>query len=153
MKPPGPAFRAIKFDLPWDTFFSGTFSMAHERGIDTYIIPFNIFVPPEFSRAHDVAMNNLDHFYFVDGDTAEIVKRYTRECVTQLLTEYPLLTDMGLTLGEGMGGMTPGRNRAGCCNGVHRAAGLGWTQVQLVPSPLNDPTHEGSRPEALRHLF
>src|SRR5690606_2633683 len=31
----------------------------------------------------------------------------TRESVTQLLNEYPDLTGMGLTLGEGMGGMTP----------------------------------------------
>ena len=45
--------------------------------------------------------------FFVKGDTSEIVKRYTRECVTQLLQEYPDLTGMGLTLGEGMGGMTP----------------------------------------------
>jgi hypothetical protein len=52
-------------------------------------------------------MDNLTHEYFVNGDTAEIIKRYTRECVTQMLEEYPGLTGMGLTLGEGMGGMTP----------------------------------------------
>jgi hypothetical protein len=71
------------------------------------VIPFNIFVTPEFSKAHNVAMDNLEHHFFVRGDTSEIVKRYTRECVTQLLQEYPDLTGMGLTLGEGMGGMTP----------------------------------------------
>src|SRR5690606_23105535 len=91
----------------WQSLFGGIFSMARERGIDTYIMPFNIFVTPEFSRAHNVAMNNLDHHHFVDGDTSEIVKRYTRECVAQMLREYPDLTGIGLTLGEGMGGMTP----------------------------------------------
>ena len=91
----------------WQTLFRNIFKMAKERGIDTYVIPFNIFVSPEFAKAHNVAMDNLDHHFFVDGDTSEIVKRYTRECVTQLLNEYPDLSGMGLTLGEGMGGMTP----------------------------------------------
>lgn len=91
----------------WQKLFGGIFRMAKERGIDTYIVPFNIFVTPEFAKAHQVALDNLDHHHFVNGDTSEIIKRYTRECVTQLLQEYPDLTGMGLTLGEGMGGMTP----------------------------------------------
>ena len=91
----------------WKTLFGSIFKMAKERAIDTYIIPFNIFVSPEFSKAHNVNMDNLDHKFFVRGDTSEIVKRYTRECVTQMLQEYPEITGMGLTLGEGMGGMTP----------------------------------------------
>ncbi|MBU1822582.1 MAG: glycoside hydrolase family 20 zincin-like fold domain-containing protein [Bacteroidetes bacterium] len=93
----------------WKTLFTAIFRMARERGIDTYLIPFNIFTSPEFSKAYNVnpALNNLDHKHFVDGDTSEIVKRYTRECVTQVLNEYPDLTGFGLTLGEGMGGMTP----------------------------------------------
>jgi hypothetical protein len=91
----------------WKTLFSSIFSMAKERAIDTYIIPFNIFVSPEFSKAHNVNMDNLQHDFFVKGDTSELVKRYTRECVTQMLQEYPEITGMGLTLGEGMGGMTP----------------------------------------------
>ncbi len=91
----------------WRHLFGNIFRMARERGIETYVIPFNIFVTPEFARAHNVAMDNLDHHFFVRGDTSEIVKTYTRECVTQLLQEYPDLTGMGLTLGEGMGGMTP----------------------------------------------
>lgn len=91
----------------WQTLFRSIFKMAKERGIDTYVFPFNIFVSPEFAKAHNVAMDNLEHHFFVDGDTSEIVKRYIRECVTQLLNEYPDLSGMGLTLGEGMGGMTP----------------------------------------------
>jgi hypothetical protein len=91
----------------WKKLFGGVFKMAKERAIDTYVIPFNIFVTPEFAKAHNVAMDNLEHHFFVRGDTSEIIKRYTRECVTQLLQEYPELTGMGLTLGEGMAGMTP----------------------------------------------
>ncbi|MBN2424840.1 MAG: hypothetical protein JXR46_08210 [Calditrichaceae bacterium] len=91
----------------WKKLFTGIFDMAFERGIDTYLIPFNIFVTPEFSRAHNVAVDNLEHHHFVPGDTSEIIKTYTQECVTQTLEEYPNLTGMGLTLGEGMGGMTP----------------------------------------------
>jgi hypothetical protein len=91
----------------WQTLFHAIMRMANERAIDTYIIPFNIFVTPEFAKAHNVAMDNLTHDYFVRGDTSEIIKRYTRESVTQMFNEYPELTGMGLTLGEGMAEMTP----------------------------------------------
>lgn len=91
----------------WQRLFHSIINMATERAIETYIIPFNIFVTPEFAKAHNVAMDNLTHEYFVNGDTSAIIKRYTRESVTQMLEEYPGLTGMGLTLGEGMGGMTP----------------------------------------------
>jgi hypothetical protein len=91
----------------WKKLFSGIFKLAKERGIDVYLVPFNIFVTPEFSKAHNVEMYNLEHDFFVKGDTSEIIKRYTRECVTQVLDEYPDLTGFGLTLGEGMAGMTP----------------------------------------------
>ncbi|TDH23500.1 hypothetical protein EXU57_17000 [Segetibacter sp. 3557_3] len=91
----------------WQSLFHGIFRMAKERAIETYIIPFNIFVSPEFSKAHNVNIDNLQHDFFVKGDTSELVKRYTRECVSQMLQEYPEITGMGLTLGEGMAGMTP----------------------------------------------
>lgn len=91
----------------WQNLFHSIFQMAKERAIDTYIIPFNIFVSPEFSIAHNVNIDNLDHHFFIKGDTSALVKRYTRECVTQMLQEYPEITGMGLTLGEGMAGMSP----------------------------------------------
>jgi hypothetical protein len=92
----------------WQDLFHGIFRLASERAIETYIIPFNIFVSPSFSKAHNVAIDNPDHeFFFGNADTSEIVKRYTRESVTQLLQEYPELTGLGLTHGEYMGGMTP----------------------------------------------
>ena len=91
----------------WQTLFHSIMRMSKERAIDTYIIPFNIFVTPEFAKAHNVAMDNLQHDFFVRGDTSAIIKEYTKECVTQMLNEYPDLTGIGLTLGEGMAGMTP----------------------------------------------
>lgn len=91
----------------WETLFHTIFRMAKERAIDTYIVPFNIFVTPEFAKAHHVALDNLQHDFYVRGDTAAIIKTYTKECVTQVLQEYPDLTGIGLTLGEGMAGMTP----------------------------------------------
>lgn len=91
----------------WKKLHKSIFKMAKERAIDTYIIPFNIFVSHEFANAHNVAQKNVYPHYYVPGDTSEIVKRYTRESITQVLQEYPELTGFGLTLGEGMAGMTP----------------------------------------------
>jgi hypothetical protein len=45
--------------------------------------------------------------YYVNGDTSDIVRRYVRESVTQVLDEYPDLDGFGISHGEGMGGMTP----------------------------------------------
>lgn len=90
----------------WQNLFHGIFRMAHERGIDTYLVPFNIFFSPEFAKNYPVQKPNLTHEFFVDGDTSGIVKKYTRESVTQVLKEYPELDGIGFTLGEGMGGFT-----------------------------------------------
>lgn len=116
----------------WKKLFGGIFKMAEERGIDTYVIPFNIFVTPEFAKAHNVAMDNLDHHFFVRGDTSEIIKRYTRECVTQLLEEYPELDGMGLTLGEGMAGMTPQQREDWMKETIIAGMGLANRKSKLV---------------------
>lgn len=91
----------------WKNLHREIFRMASERAIDTYIIPFNIFVSEEFSKAHKFALTNFYPHYYCKGDTSELVKKYMRECVTQVLQEYPDLTGIGLTLGEGMAGMSP----------------------------------------------
>ncbi len=90
----------------WQDLFHGIFRLAKQRGIDTYLVPFNIFFSPEFAKNYPVQRPNLDHDFFVDGDTTELVKKYTRESITQTLQEYPELTGIGFTLGEGMGGFT-----------------------------------------------
>lgn len=91
----------------WENFWKTLFRMAKNRGIETYVINWNIFVSPEFAKAHNVATYCMDGLYFVDkGDTSEIVKDYTREVVKTVINKYPDLTGLGITLGEGMGGMT-----------------------------------------------
>jgi hypothetical protein len=97
----------------WKKLWSGIFAMAKERGIETYLLNWNIFVSPEFSRAHNVApwSVSLSHIGKEADDTGDLVVRYTKEVVTQLLDEYPDLTGLGITLGERMGGMTPDQRR------------------------------------------
>lgn len=116
----------------WQALFHGIFRMAKERALDTYIIPFNIFVSPEFSKAHNVATDNLHHDFFVKGDTSELVKRYTRECVTQMLQEYPEITGMGLTLGEGMAGMTPEQREDWMSETIIEGMRLSGRKLKLV---------------------
>ncbi len=91
----------------WRQLFSGIFRLAKERGLDTYLVPWNIFVSRQFAEAHGVARENFYPHYYVDGDTSELVRRYVRESVTQVLEEYPDLDGFGISHGEGMGGMTP----------------------------------------------
>ena len=97
----------------WKKLWSGIFAMAKERGIETYLLNWNIFVSPEFSRAHNVApwSVSLSHIGKEADTTGDLVVRYTREVVTQVLDEYPDLTGLGITLGERMGGMTPDQRR------------------------------------------
>ena len=91
----------------WRQLYRGIFRLAKERGLDTYIVHWSIFVSREFSVAHGVAKENFYPHYYVDGDSSEIVRRYIRESVTQVLNEYPDLDGIGLSHGEGMAGMTP----------------------------------------------
>jgi hypothetical protein len=91
----------------WQRLYRGIFRLAKERGLDTYIVFWSIFVSEEFSKAHGVATQNFYPHYYVPGDTAEITKRYLRESVTQVLEEYEDLDGIGVSHGEGMAGMTP----------------------------------------------
>jgi hypothetical protein len=91
----------------WRALHTSIFRMARERGIDTYIVTWSIFISEELARAHNVGLQNFSPHFYGPGDTSEIIKRYTRESVTQVLKEYPDLTGWGITHGEGMGGMTP----------------------------------------------
>jgi hypothetical protein len=91
----------------WQRLYRGIFGLAKERGLDTYIVFWSIFVSEEFSKAHGVAKQNFYPHYYVPGDTSEITKRYLRESVTQVLEEYRDLDGIGVSHGEGMAGMTP----------------------------------------------
>ena len=91
----------------WRHLYREIFRLAKERGLDTYVVHWSIFVSEAFAKAHGVARQNFYPHYYVPGDTSEIVKRYLRESVTQTLEEYPDLDGFGVSHGEGMADMTP----------------------------------------------
>jgi hypothetical protein len=91
----------------WQRLYREIFRMAKERGLDTYVVFWSIFVSEEFAKAHGVATRNFYPHYYVAGDTSDVTKRYLRESVTQMLEEYRDLDGIGVSHGEGMAGMTP----------------------------------------------
>ncbi len=78
----------------WRTFWKALFGMAKQRGIQTFIVNWNIVVSPEFAKAYGAQEYN---------DLSAQVKQYTRESVTQLINEYKDLTGLGVTLADWMG--------------------------------------------------
>jgi len=93
--------------VQWRQLHEGIFRMAKQRGIDTYLVPWNIFVSKEFVAAHDVGHVNTYPYYNTKADGSELIKRYVRESVAQVLEEYPDLSGLGLSHSEGMGGWMP----------------------------------------------
>jgi hypothetical protein len=79
--------------VKWKHFWTSLFRMCRARGIEPFIVNWNIAVSPEFARHYDVLERN---------DTSQIVKRYTREVVTQVIDEYPDLAGIGITLADWM---------------------------------------------------
>jgi len=82
----------------WKQFWTSLFRMAKERGIEPYLVNWNIAVSPEFARHYGVMERN---------DTSALVKRYTREVVTQVIDEYPDLAGIGITLADWMSNFSP----------------------------------------------
>jgi hypothetical protein len=78
----------------WQNFWKTLFRMARQRGIQTFVVNWNIVVSPEFARAYGAEEYN---------DLSDQVQRYTRESVTQLINEYDDLTGLGVTLADWMG--------------------------------------------------
>ncbi|MBX2819617.1 MAG: hypothetical protein KTR29_08045 [Rhodothermaceae bacterium] len=95
----------------WKSFWQSLFKMAKDRGIDTYMVNWNIFVSDEFSKAYNIADYSKSSGFWGDGESNELIEQYTREMVTKTIDEYPNLTGIGLTLGERMGGMTSEERR------------------------------------------
>lgn len=90
----------------WQQFWKALFKMARQRGIETYVVNWNIFVSEEFAQAHGIASYSNASGFWGDGESNELIEKYTREIVTQTINEYDDLTGIGITLGERMGGMT-----------------------------------------------
>lgn len=74
-------------------FFQKLFRMARERGIDPYLITWNIHNSPAFAQAHNLPRSNIDN---------DLVRDYQRECIKSLLATYPDLVGLGTTQGEQM---------------------------------------------------
>jgi len=90
--------KATPFDdremAEWQVFWKSLFRMAKHRGIQTFIVNWNIVVSPEFAEAYGAKEYN---------DLSDQVKQYTKESVTQLINEYEDLTGIGVTLADWMG--------------------------------------------------
>ena len=86
----------------WQDFWHSLFQMAKDRGIETYLVNWNIFVSEGFIENYAPNANSNLGKHFVDSNNDTIIERYTRECVTQVINEYPNLTGLGVSLGEGM---------------------------------------------------
>ncbi|MCY7349084.1 MAG: glycoside hydrolase family 20 zincin-like fold domain-containing protein [Cytophagaceae bacterium] len=82
----------------WKQFWTALFRMAKERGIEPYLVNWNIAVSPEFAKNYGVMERN---------DTSAVVKRYTREVVAQVIDEYPDLAGIGITLADWMSNFSP----------------------------------------------
>ncbi|MFW5873648.1 MAG: hypothetical protein ACOCVD_03120, partial [Bacillota bacterium] len=91
----------------WRFLYKNIFRMAKERGIEVYLVNWNIFVSEEFKKNYDTDARTDMMGYNGEAYTTTQIEKYTKESVTQVLNEYPNLTGLGLTLGENMGGMTP----------------------------------------------
>ena len=90
----------------WKRLYSGIFRMAKERGIDSYIVHWNIFVSQAYHDNYSPT-SLTDAHSGGNGVSNPTDDRYLKESVTQLINEYPDLTGIGVTLGEGMHNMTP----------------------------------------------
>lgn len=78
----------------WRTFWKALFKMAKDRGIESYIVNWNIVVSPEFADVYGAKEHD---------DRSELVRTYTKESVTQVINEYEDLTGLGVTLADWMG--------------------------------------------------
>ncbi len=91
--PKATPFNAEELD-EWKSFWRSLFRMARVRGIETYIVNWNIVVSPEFAKEYGAEVYN---------DLSDEVIKYTRESVTQVINEYEDLTGLGVTLADWMG--------------------------------------------------
>jgi hypothetical protein len=78
-------------------FFRQLFQMAADRGLDTFLVTWNIHVPRSFAQRHQIPAAGFD---------SPLVRDYQREAIKALFATYPMLTGLGTTAGERMDVMT-----------------------------------------------
>ena len=78
-------------------FFRQLFQMAADRGLDTYLVTWNIHVSRTFAESHRIPAAGFD---------SPLVRDYQREAIRALFDTYPMLTGLGTTAGERMSDLT-----------------------------------------------
>jgi len=78
-------------------FFRQLFQLAADRGLDTYLVTWNIHVSRAFAESHHVPAAGFD---------SPLIRDYQREAIQALFATYPMLTGLGTTAGERMDVMT-----------------------------------------------
>ncbi|HZG86698.1 hypothetical protein [Paenibacillus sp.] len=96
----------------WKSYWTKLFRMAKDRGIETYMLNWNIIVSEAFRTAYEENAVDDTMYHYGDSYDSERIRRYTRDSVTQMIDEYPDLTGFGLALGERMNDMTPEARQA-----------------------------------------
>ena len=90
----------------WRKLYAGIFKEAQDRGTESYIVNWHIFVSEPFKRHYDKNASSDTDGTGGSGSTDQIVKVYNRDGITQVLDEYPDLAGVGLTFGDRMHGMS-----------------------------------------------
>jgi hypothetical protein len=78
------------------TFFRNVFQMAADRAIDTFLVTWNIHLPPDFASHHGIPATGFD---------SPLVRDYMRRTLVSCLKTYPMLTGLGTAAAEEMPAM------------------------------------------------
>ncbi len=89
----------------WRSFWRTLFKEAKIRGIEVYLVNWNVFGSKGYAENYDPGINLDTGKHYVVSNNTPTIERYTKECVTQVINEYPNLTGLGISLGEGMNDM------------------------------------------------
>jgi hypothetical protein len=89
----------------WRELWQYIFRAAKNRGIETYIVFWCIFVSRAFADVYDISFPGRE-YYIGDGNTSQVVKDYNRQIIRQTIDEYEDLTGIGVSLGERMENMS-----------------------------------------------
>jgi len=112
--------------LLWRKLYGYIFKGSRDRGIEPYIVNWNIFVSQRFQMAYDanatsdaegpdpepqtpspsLSLTLIEGPGPGNGCLDEAVKVYNRESITQVIDEYEDLAGVGLTFGDRMKEMT-----------------------------------------------
>jgi dipeptidyl aminopeptidase/acylaminoacyl peptidase len=77
-------------------FWHALYKLAEEHGIDVHWVTWNIHTTPQFAKAHGIRDAGVD---------SPLVRDYMKECVREMLREYPEIDGFGTCPGEAMGGL------------------------------------------------